>query len=139
MGRVALKTLYLYLTVIYFIYIDHILLIIVFENASLCYILDGAISFNPNLKKATPKLLILYSILAKITISSNSILGVNTNTIFYLAFIGYLYMGKISYTNKQRSKLSFTITKVIYLDIQFSPFRNHFTFHLKQSKTDKNK
>ena len=48
-------------------------------------------------------------------------------------------MGEISYTNKQRSKLLFTITKATYLDVQFSPFRDHFTFHFKRSKTDKDK
>ena len=121
------------------IYIDHILLVAVFKNTSLCYILDGATSFNFNLKEATPKLLILYSILAKIVISSNLILGVNTNTAFYLTFIGCLYIGKISYTDKQRSKPLFTITKATYLDIQFSPFRDHLTFYLKWSKTNKNK
>ena len=139
MGRVVLKILYLYLTVIYFIYINRILLITVFKNISLHYILDGAISLNFNLKEATLKLLILYSILAKIITSSNLILGVNTDAAFCLTFIGYLYIGKISYTNKQQSKPSFTVTKATHLDIQFSPFKNHLTFHLKQSKTDKDK
>ena len=101
MGRVALKTLYLYLTVICFTHINRILPVIVFKNALLYYILNGATSFNPNLKKATLKLLILYSILAKIVTSSNLILGVNTDATFYFAFIGCLRMGKISYTNKQ--------------------------------------
>jgi hypothetical protein len=100
MGRVALKTLYLYLTAIHFIYINRILLVIVFENTSLYYILNGATSFNPNLKEATLKLLISYSILAKIITSSNSILKVNTNAAFCLAFTGYLYIREISYTNK---------------------------------------
>ena len=99
-GRVALKTLRLYLAVIRSIYINRILLVIVFKNILLYYILDRATSLNPSLKEATPKLLILYSILAKITTSSNSILGINTNTAFYLTFIGCLYIGKISYTNK---------------------------------------
>jgi hypothetical protein len=139
MGRVALKTLYLYFTVIYSIYINYILLVVVFENASLCYILDGATSLNPNLKEAIPKLLILYSILAKIVISSNLILKVNTNATFCLAFAGYLYIGEISYTDKQWSKPSFTTTKVTHLDIQFSPFRDHLTFYLKWSKTNKDK
>ena len=83
-----------------FIYIDHILLVIVFKNALLYYILDGATSFNPNLKEAILKLLILYNILVKIAISSNSILGVNTDAAFYFAFAGCLCMGEISYTNK---------------------------------------
>ena len=139
MGRVALKTLYLYLTAICFIYINHILPVTVFKNVLLYYILDRVTFFNLNLKKATLKLLILYSILAKITTSSNLILGVNTNATFCLAFAGYLYMGKISYTNKQRSKPSFTIIKATCLDVQFSPFKNHLTFHLKWSKTNKDK
>jgi hypothetical protein len=139
MGRVALKTLHLYLTVIRSIYINHILPVAVFENILLCHILNGAISLNLNLKEATLKLSILYSILAKIAISSNSILKVNTDAAFYLAFIGCLHMGKISYTNKQQSELSFAITKATHLDIQFSPFRDHLTFYLKRSKTDKDK
>ena len=99
----------------------------------------GQLFFNPNLKKATLKLLILYNILAKIIISSNSILGVNTNAAFYLTFTGYLHMGEISYTNKQQSEPSFIATKATYLDIQFSPSKDHLTFYLKWSKTDKNK
>jgi hypothetical protein len=98
---------------------------------SLCYILNRAISLNFNLKEATLKLLILYSILAKIATSSNLILKVNTNAAFYLAFTGCLCIGEISYTNKQRSKPSFTITKATYLDIQFSLFKNYFTFYFK--------
>ena len=117
MGRVALKTLYLYLTVICSIYINYILLVVVFKNASLCYILDGVTSLNFNLKEATLKLLILYSILAKIITSSNLILGVNTDAAFYFTFTGCLCMGEISYTNKQRSELLFTATKATYLDI----------------------
>src|ERR1700679_1357083 len=99
MGRVALKTLCLYLTIICSIYIDRILPLIVFENVSLYYILDGVTSLNPNLKEATLKLLILYSILAKIVISSNLIPGVNTNAAFCLTFIGCLYIGEIFYTD----------------------------------------
>ena len=116
-GRVVLKTLYLYLAIIYFIYINRILPVVVFENISLYYILDGVISLNFNLKEATLKLLILYSILAKIVISSNLILRVNTNAAFCLAFTGCLCIGEISYINKQRSELLFTTTKVTYLDI----------------------
>jgi hypothetical protein len=138
-GRVVLKTLYLYLAAICFIYINYILPIVVFKNASLCYILDGVTSFNFNLKEATLKLLILYSIFVKIVISSNLILGVNTDAVFYLTFTGCLCIGKISYTDKQQSKPLFTATKATCLDIQFSPFRNHLTFYFKWSKTDKNK
>ena len=100
MGRVALKTLCLYLAVICSIYVNRILLVIVFKNTLLCCILNGATSLNPNLKESTPKLLILYSILAKIVTSSNLILGVNTDAAFCLAFVGCLRMGEISYTDK---------------------------------------
>ena len=124
---------------IYSIYINHILPVIVFKNVSLYYILDRVISLNLNLKEVTLKLLILCSILIKIVISSNLILGVNTDAAFCLAFTGYLRMGKISYTDKQQSELLFAITKAIYLDVQFSPSRDHLTFHLKWSKTNKDK
>jgi hypothetical protein len=125
--------------VIYSIYINRILLVIVFENTLLYYILDGATSLNPNLKEATLKLLILYSILTKIATNNNLILKVNTDAAFCLAFTGCLYIGEISYTNKQQSKPLFIATKATHLDIQFSPFRDHLTFCLKWSKTDKDK
>ena len=102
---------------IYSIYINRILPVAVFKNALLCYILDRVTSLNFNLKEAILKLLILYSILAKIVISSNLILGVNTNAAFYLTFIEYLRISKISYTNKQRSEPSFAIIKATCLDI----------------------
>ena len=117
MGRVALKTLCLYLAAIRSIYVDRILPVTVFENALLRRILDGATSLNPNPKEATPKLLISCSILAKIVTSSNSILGVNTDAAFCLAFAGCLRMGEISYTDKQRSEPSFAATKATRSDI----------------------
>jgi hypothetical protein len=72
-------------------------------------------------------------------ISSNLILEVNTDTAFCFTFTGYLYISKISYTNKQRSKPLFTATKATYLNIQFSPSKDHLTFYFKWSKTDKDK
>ena len=138
-GRVALKTLRLYLAAIRSTYVNRILLVTVFKNASLRRILDGATSLNPSLKEATPKLPISRSILAKIATSSNSIPGINTDAAFCLAFAGCLCIGKISYTNKQRSKPLFTATKATRLNIQFSPSRDYLTFYLKRSKTDKDK
>jgi hypothetical protein len=138
-SRVALKTLHLYLTAIHSTHINYILLVIVFENASLHHILNRVISLNFNPKEATLKLLILYSIFAKITTNSNLILGVNTNAVFCLAFTGCLYIKEISYINKQQSKLLFTATKATHLDIQFSPSKDHFTFYFKWSKTNKDK
>jgi hypothetical protein len=139
MGRVALKTIHLYLAAIYFIYINCILLVAVFKNVSLYHILNRATSLNLSPKEAILKLLILYSILTKIIINSNLILGVNTDATFYLTFTGCLCIGEISYTNKQRSKLLFTATKATYLDIQFSPLKDSFIFYFKRSKTDKDK
>jgi hypothetical protein len=121
------------------IYIDRILPVAVFENALLCYILNGVTSFNFNLKEATLKLLILYSIFTKIVISSNLILGVNTDAAFYLAFVGCLCIGEISYTDKQRSEPLFAVIKATCLDVQFSLFRDYLIFCLKWSKTDKDK
>ena len=117
MGKVALKTIYLYLAAICSIYINYIFLVIVFKNILLYYILDGVTFLNFNLKEATLKLLILYSILIKIAISSNLILRVNTDTAFCLAFAGCLRMGEISYTNKQQSEPLFAVTKATCLNI----------------------
>ena len=82
------------------IYVNYVLLVIVFKNTLLRRILDGVTSLNPSLKEATPKLLILRSILAKIVTNSNSTLEVNIDAAFYLTFVGYLRIGEISYTNK---------------------------------------
>jgi hypothetical protein len=131
MGRVVLKTIYLYFAAIRFIYINYILPVTVFKNVLLYYILDRVTSFNPSLKEATLKLLILYSILTKIVINSNLILKVNIDAAFCLTFIGCLYISKISYTDKQQSEPLFTATKVTYLNIQFSLSRDHFTFYFK--------
>jgi hypothetical protein len=99
-GRVALKIIYLYLAAIHSIYINYVLPVTVFKNTSLYYILDGATSLNPSLKEATLKLLILYTIFAKIITNSNLILKVNTDAAFCLTFIGCLCISEISYTNK---------------------------------------
>jgi hypothetical protein len=138
-SRVALKTIYLYLTAIHSIYINYILLVIVFKNALLCYILNRTTSLNPSLKEAILKLLILYTILTKIITNSNLTLKVNTDTTFYFTFIGCFCIGEISYTNKQRSKPLFTVTKTTHLNVQFSPSRDYFIFYLKRSKTNKDK
>jgi hypothetical protein len=116
-GRVALKTIHLYLTAICSIYINYILLVTVFKNILLCYILNRATSLNLSLKEATLKLLILYTIFTKIITNSNLTLEVNIDTAFCLAFIGYLHIGEISYTNKQWSEPLFTITKATHLNI----------------------
>jgi hypothetical protein len=88
-----------------------------FKNILFYYILNRVISLNSNLKEATLNLSILYSIFAKIATNYNLILRVNTNAAFYLTFIKYLCMGKISYTDKQQFKPFFTTTKATYLDI----------------------
>jgi hypothetical protein len=67
---------------------------------SLYYILDGVTSLNLSLKEVTLKLLILYTIFAKIITNSNLTLEINTDTAFYFTFIGCLCISKISYTNK---------------------------------------
>ena len=100
MGRVAPKTIRLYLAAIRSTHVNCVLLVVVFENTLLRRILDGATSLNPSPKEAILKLPILRDILAKIATNSNSIPGVNTNAAFCLAFAGCLRMGEISYTDK---------------------------------------
>ena len=73
MGRVALKTIRLYLAAIRSIYVNYVLLVIVFKNILLYRILDRVTSFNSSPKEATLKLPILHSIFAKIAIGSNLI------------------------------------------------------------------
>ena len=62
-GRVVLKTIYLYLAAIHSIYIDYVLLVIVFKNVLLCRILDRATSLNPSLKEFTASSGLVFSAL----------------------------------------------------------------------------
>jgi len=62
-GRVALKTIRLYLAAIRFTYVDYILLVIVFKNALLRHILDRATSLNPSLKEFTASSGLVFSTL----------------------------------------------------------------------------
>ncbi|KAF1982035.1 hypothetical protein K402DRAFT_317844, partial [Aulographum hederae CBS 113979] len=58
---------------------------------------------------------------------------------FCLAFAGFLRMGEITYTDKQRSEHSFAATKVTRSDVKISSSGDHMTFRLKRSKADKHK
>ena len=123
--------LHLYFATICFTYVDCIFLIAVFKNVSFYCILNGATSFNPSPKKITPKLPISCSIFVKIATNSNLIPKANTNAAFCLAFAKCLYIGEISYTDKQQSEPLFATTKATHLDIQISPFGDYFIFHFK--------
>ena len=55
--------------------------------------------------------------------------------VFIIAFIGFLYIGEITYPN--RKVKDFSTTKALYNDVRIAPNSHLIVFYLKQSKIDK--
>ena len=62
-------------------------------------------------------------------------MDINVDTVFIIAFMGFLYIGKIIYLNKKAK--DFNIIKALYSNIKIAPNSYLIVFYLKQSKTDK--
>jgi hypothetical protein len=60
---------------------------------------------------------------------------ININTVFIMAFTGFLYIGEIIYLNRKVKNLS-TI-RALYSNIRIAPNGYLIVFYLKWSKTDK--
>ena len=81
----------------------------------------------PSTKKS--KLLIIKDILDKIVTFSPYKADINVDTAFIIAFIGFLYIGKIIYLN--RKVKNFSTTKALYSDIRIAPNSYLMVFYLK--------
>jgi len=101
--------------------------------------LDGCTSIRPTLKDFTPKLPISRTTLQIVATGGTTKPEINGDAAFNLCFNACLRMGEVAYTDKQRAEPSFTSTKATRSDIHISPNRDHLTFRLKRSKTDKDK
>ena len=81
------------------------------------------------------KLLIIKDILNKIVTFSPYKADINVNTVFIIAFAGFLYIGEIMYPNRKAK--DFSTTKALYSNIRITSNGYLIVFYLKQSKIDK--
>jgi hypothetical protein len=93
----------------------------------------GAILLFPSTKKT--KLPIMKDILDKIITLRPYKADVNIDTAFTMAFIGFLYIGEITYLNRKAK--DFSTIKALYSDVRIAPNSYLMVFYLKRSKIDK--
>jgi len=60
---------------------------------------------------------------------------INIDVVFTMAFIGFLYIGEITYLNRKAK--DFSTIKALYSDVRIAPNSYLIVFYLKWSKTDK--
>ena len=75
------------------------------------------------------KLLITKDILNKIITFSPYKADININTVFIIAFTGFLYIGEIIYLNRKAK--NFNTTKALYSNIRIAPNSYLIVFYLK--------
>ena len=95
--------------------------------------LAGAILLFLSTKKS--KLLIIKNILDKIITFSLYKADINIDTVFIIAFAGFLRIGKITYPNRKAK--DFSTIKALCSDVRIAPNGYLMVFHLKWSKIDK--
>jgi hypothetical protein len=134
MGRIKAETLSSYVSAIRSCHVDKQLPTATFDSPVIKRLLAGALSLSPPTKRA--RLPITRDILSKIVTAGISKKYRNLDAAFTLAFAGFLRMGEITYTTKERKAPSFSAIKVTRSDIQFSSNLDHMLLRLKRSKTD---
>jgi len=81
------------------------------------------------------KLLIIKDILDKIITFRPCKADINVNTVFIMAFIGFLRIGEITYLNRKAK--DFSTTRALCSDVRIAPNGHLMVFYLKWSKIDK--
>jgi len=81
------------------------------------------------------KLLIIKDILDKIITLGPYKADVNIDAVFIMAFIGFLYIGEITYLNRKAK--DFSTIKALRSDVRIAPNSYLIVFYLKWSKIDK--
>ena len=127
MGRIKLKTLSNYISVIQSCYIDLGHLIAAFKDYTIKRALVGAILLFLFIKKT--KLSIIKDILDKIVTSKPYKADANVNIAFIIAFTGFLYIGEIIYPNRKAK--DFSTIKALYSNIRIAPDGYLIVFYLK--------
>jgi len=93
----------------------------------------GAILLFLSTKKT--KLLITKDILDKIITFRPYKADINVDAAFIMAFIGFLYIGEITYPNRKAK--DFSTTRALHSDVRIAPNGYLMVFYLKRSKIDK--
>jgi len=75
------------------------------------------------------KLLIIKDILNKIITLRPYKADINIDTVFIIAFIGFLYIGEIIYPNRKAK--DFSTIKALYSNIRIAPNSHLIVFYLK--------
>jgi len=81
------------------------------------------------------KLLIIKDILDKIITLGPCKADANVDAVFIMAFVGFLYIGEITYLNRKAK--DFSTIKALRSDVRIAPNSYLMVFYLKRSKTDK--
>ena len=115
--KIKLKTLFNYVFIIWFYYIDLSHLITIFEDYIIKRALVGAILLFISTKKT--KLLIIKDILDKIITFSPYKADININTVFIIVFMGFLYIKEIIYPN--RKVKDFSTIRALCTNIRITP------------------
>ena len=126
-GKIKLKTLSNYISIIYSYYINLSHLITTFKDYTIKRALAGAILLFLSTKKS--KLLIIKDILDKIITFSPCKADINIDAVFIIIFIGFLYIGKIIYLN--RKVKDFSTIKALCSNIRIAPDSYLIVFYLK--------
>jgi hypothetical protein len=132
-GRVKPETLSNYISIIQSHYIDLGHLIAAFKDYTIKRALAGAILLFLSTKKT--KLLITKDILDKIITFRPYKANINVDMAFTIAFIGFLYIGEITYLNRKAK--DFSTTRALRSDVRIAPNSHLIVFYLKWSKIDK--
>jgi len=93
----------------------------------------GAILLFLSTKKT--KLLIIKDILDKIITFRPYKANINVDAAFIIAFIGFLYIGEITYLNRKAK--DFSTIRALYSNVRIAPNSYLIVFYLKRSKIDK--
>lgn len=136
-GQIKLDTMQGYLSALRSYHVDYHFSIHSFASPRIDRILNGGRYLFPHLKKE--RLPITKDILRKITlVSSVSILDVNIDTAFKVAWAGFLRMGEFTYTHIEAQARTFIDIGLTRSDITFADDNLHAILRLKRSKTDVN-
>jgi hypothetical protein len=108
-------------------------LIAAFKDYTIKRALAGAILLFLSTKKT--KLPITKDILDKIVTFSPYKADINVDTVFTIAFTGFLRIGEITYLNRKAK--DFSTTRALRSDIRIAPNGYLIVFYLKRSKIDK--
>lgn len=136
-GQIKPNTAQSYLSALKSYHTDYNFSTHAFASLRLDRILNSACYFFPHTKKE--RLPITKDILQKITsVSLISIDELNIDTIFKIAWAGFLQMNEFTYTSAEAQASTFTNTKLTRSDVTFSDRDQHEILRLKQSKTNIN-